>query len=132
MNGREFLGRFDGLRQFLLCCVHFGLNRAHLRINGVTNIGDRLSERAEGAAEPFAQGLHISGGHSRLLCGFGFHRSLLRLDASDRVLVHDRRWTFRRRFLLGPRGKRRILRTHHRSRNGGSFFHRERLLTLPG
>ena len=64
LNGRQFLRRLDGLLDFLLRRIHFGLDRPHFGIDGIPDVSYSLLERAQRIAEPFTQALHVSGRHS--------------------------------------------------------------------
>ncbi len=89
MHCRQFFGCFKGLLEFFLRRIHFSLDRAHLRIDRIPNIGDGLFERPQGIAQPFAQALHILRGDADWLRGFRLYRRLLRLYAGHGIFVHN-------------------------------------------
>ena len=114
MQGWQFFGCFEGLLEFFLRRVHFSLDRAHLGIDRIANIGNGLFECPQGIAQSLAQILHVLRGDAGWLRGLRLYRRLLCLYAGHGIFVHNGRGTVGHRFCLSAGRKGRVLRLHHR------------------
>ena len=97
-----FFGGFDGLLDFFFSRIHFGLDRTHLRIDAIADVGHGLPERSHDLSEAFTEMLQVIGRYHRCcLRRVGFERSLLRLYAGHGIFVHNGGRTLGGRFCLG-------------------------------